>query len=537
MSNSQGHDHERAKPRSYVKLSRHDDHNLELKSGFEFNGLQHRIRFDFYFFSPYSLHLSDYSKTDLRGDFHSRVRLSVPNELHSNLSVLIETLTKLETLIQATAETGGRELRSEMTQGVFETTRHLGALCGEVLKIRSMFLKKQIFLAHSIINESIDPTEELVKLAEEVEATEKLIQDIRKVIRTPEALIHSEITHLDEYLHYQYVDYLSAIRTELEQFSVATLNRKAELFQPGWNYFFSVLNRLQSNESKNANRKKVDPEQRLIRISQLKKFFQSEMFLRVAQRDSLKKIAEPAALLATAFAAVAGISLEKAISSNFSDLTYSGLLAVSIGIVFYVFKDRLKDRMRAYLTGKISSLLPDIERELVAEGRVIGKIREWFHFKTKDALPEAVRVARENAYISELESHLVEDILHYRKLYEIKKSSPIKQSGVQEILRINLQRLMKHMDDPFKSINKLTMRGHFKAETHRRVYYMHACLVSHLEPSDGRSSERLQTKVFRIILSKQGILRVERLDKVKSRPRIKKRVRSVSQNFMQISSV
>ena len=71
-----------------------------------------------------------------------------------------------------------------------------------------------------------------------------------------------------------------------------------------------------------------------------------------------------------------------------------GVIAVVLGMALYAVKDRLKDRSKAFLTQKLSKKFPDLARELLVNGKSLGKISEWYSVRKSSQLPEKVRKAR-----------------------------------------------------------------------------------------------------------------------------------------------
>jgi hypothetical protein len=373
------------------------------------------------------------------------------------------------------------------------------------------------------------------------------------ICRTPLPVEVPVLALLEEYAGQNLLHYLAGLTEELER-SKAKRSREtrrepearsnpAEAAAPDestqktdWQQVEETLSQLKAEEVLLARSKARDlrdereRELHLVRLSQLKKFFQSDMFIDIARRESLKRFSEPLAAGAAAFAALWAVLFQRWADPSWVEVGFRGAFVLSSAIAFYVLRDRLKEIGREFITRKLSSVVPDVEQDLVAEGSPIGRIAEWFGTKRATEVPPGIRAFRFEACLTEAEKHLPEDVLHYRRAFVLGpklrrsiRNSPTPEQGnaagpgaggnsgwaLLDVQRINLERHLKHLDDPYKSYRFLDDEGNFSTLRSHRVYHFYACVSARTRSSLGEREgfERF----FRIVMDKNGIDRVERI--------------------------
>jgi hypothetical protein len=180
--------------------------------------------------------------------------------------------------------------------------------------------------------------------------------------------------------------------------------------------------------------------------------------------------------------------------------------------------------------------LPDFEQQLMANDRKIGRVKEWFRLRSAAELPEPIKELRKFASSHEMEKRLPEDVVHCRKIQELgasvrvdasnnrmKKGDVTSTRSLHENTRINIERYLKHMDDPFKELTDLDVDGRFCQSLSHRVYHFYLCVKTVSRPAESRLARHLQsigasappkreqTLLYRVVLDKNGIVRLEDL--------------------------
>ncbi|MCX6116216.1 MAG: hypothetical protein NT027_01640, partial [Proteobacteria bacterium] len=198
----------------------------------------------------------------------------------------------------------------------------------------------------------------------------------------------------------------------------------------------------------------------------------------------------------------------------------SGFLIVTASLIAYVLKDRIKENGRNFLSGRILKWIPDNSERILYEPPTeapidVGNINEFTQFTHPENLPIEVKELRTKSFVDDLEADdSPRDIIHYKKVIELFPRAissldyPIR--AVHDILRINISSYLTRLDDPQAGTDFIAADGKMKSLKLPKVYHMDIVL-RHALADTGRSERPIVYDHFRMILNKQGILRIERL--------------------------
>lgn len=521
--------------RKMIDFSRHDNHNIELKSAIPGLGKRLRSHLNLYLFMPKSMQLSSYPKSSLIHDFSSRVRLSIPDgglstpHPHQRLE---EELFRLESLLKQHAE-GGESLGRAILEGdIFNHVRHLGAILNEKLKNATSSHSREIFIAHSLLSSPETCASEVERISERVEEISALVLRLQETIEIEREKVRLTILDLlDQFVYDLVVEYLASVNKQLV--FVSTLSARFEC--PRYSVAIrSLRERVAAVARKVARRRSLadfpdaadnEHEIQLYRSSQLKKFFQSEMFIDVSKHESTRRLSEPAAVLGATTSALCALFVEDMVKHGRFSIGLGGASVAIAGIFLYVFKDRLKDRGKSYFFKKMGGFVSDFSQDLYLRKRRIAHVREHFVVKGKQSLPASVRTLRDKHVMTEAERHVGEEVFSFSRRMELDSeglSDGAPGAIVREVWRLNLARYLKHMDDVYKEMPILTEEGELKMVRSHRVYYFYAILThaaSIIEKGGGylRSSQSQsapsedEVAIYRIALDKKGIRKIEAL--------------------------
>ena len=420
-------------------LSRHDHHNLELKFTVDFASKPLEAKTELYLFVPATVRLASYSKQELVDDFTSKVRLAL-SETQQGADTLERVFLEFERTLKEYNGTDAEPLK--------DSTLRLGAVLGETIK---QFLGEH---RKKLDEQSVFSEEEMVF---DIQGIRKSVE---RVLSLTQPCLSSKVPYiplLHDYVHSHYTHYLGKL------------------------YDWSNLRRelLVSVEKVDASHHLAlwdDPvklEQHYLRLSQLKKFFQSTMFVDVSRTQLVRKIAEPAAATAAGLAALW--------AAIFQQFQQPGMIRFGLsGITFLC--------------------------ELMAKGKSLGLIREWFHLTTVGELAKETSERRAHYHLSDAERHIPEDVFKYTRTVLLPEQQDSRYQALQESLRINMERYLKYMDDPYKTITLFNDRGEPEQVKSPRVYYFY--LLGQIQlGKDIRSLE------YRIVMDKRGVQRVEALSR------------------------
>lgn len=267
-----------------------------------------------------------------------------------------------------------------------------------------------------------------------------------------------------------------------------------------------------SEENYRANNKyltamqdeKTSLERATYRASMLKKWAQSVLYLTPVESNSPKHagqiIAGFAAAIAMTFATLASIFAEIKYSKN----SYQWALII---IIAYVFKDRIKEWLRAILNKLLPRLLADSIYTFVepSEERRICKSKVQVNVKKARFQDDKIKTFREkdeNPFRSVLPD---EDVIHFSRYINIskqKKKKDLCSSTFTLINRIRLDDFTKEMDNT-NPLRKIADPDVFESN---RVYHLHL-LVNEVNISE--NIDELQH--YLIVMNKEGIQRLEKL--------------------------
>ncbi len=508
-----------------IAVSRHDQHNLELKIGLNCGSARQNIGVDLYLFLPKSLHISEWSRQELRQDIHSRLRLAMQ-----------QTVSRHETTLHALRANVAKHLITFQEQSsaatlelLLQETRSLGAVVGELLKYESRRLRNELLAVTSKSRRSLQPETTLGDVKSILQRVDRLVHQAIDLAESETAREIPVMRLLGEYVHHLYTDFLAGICDEQQ----AMGSPEHEELKLQWDALSGCISDLRVSQAKAFRRfeqssaadKQVVHDLRLLRLSQIKKFFQSQMFIEVTRKETIRRFSEPAAAGAAAFAAMWAGAFEYFSQPKLHTVGFGGTIVICTGVALYVLKDRLKDKFRHAFTAKLETILPEAEQSLQADGKRIGIVREWFRILTSAQVPTTVIAARRRGDLTLAESHLPEDVIHYGQEFELEptvNSYGEFERSVQQILRINIERFLKHLDDAYKTVGLLDREGDFKLVRSRRIYHFHAAVVVKKKPLRPQnwllklrskpsfdSGEPMLETLYRVVVDKNGIERVD----------------------------
>jgi hypothetical protein len=251
-----------------------------------------------------------------------------------------------------------------------------------------------------------------------------------------------------------------------------------------------------------------DNEPYIYRSGLLKKFCSSALFLPLHRDGSRRGFQE------LGFAMAAGIAMAFATVVAFwaqARMKQLGLQLFVVLVVAYMFKDRLKEATRGLLARLLERGLFD--RKTIIDdpaGGRLGTLREKIGFVPRERLPaDAVQVrARDlDPELRIAEAELRETVIHYRKEIQLR---PRRRGGgaVTDIVRFHMARFLREMDEPDGEI------AYVDAETQSlgpvraaKTYRVDVVFRFHDRPGQAP-----QTTLMRLVLDRNGIKRIERVD-------------------------
>ncbi len=476
----------------------HDRYQVELKMGYT---LPEEVRstsyeLDLYLYAPRSLGINPetYSKQQFYSDLQTYIRLKTPlvpllligQGPKSPLGLL---KSAVEAVQQAHPETRANSYENE-------------------IKIFCCILKSATrdFVKYILNTPGREDKERLVE--EYVTALSDLTAEyrkLRKFVQMPG--IHERALEL-----YSYGDeYISLLVEDYTFHLLEGLNASKEPIGKELKHQLLMVseNEVQYRESRgypSIPEEERDNETLVFRRSVLKKYMASILFLDTKTRRSGVLLEQ------TLFGIAAGVAMVFATGAAFISQSVYGTLTTPFFlalVISYIFKDRIKDSLRLYFSRRVTRSLFDHKTKIQsASGGFVGYCKESCEFIPERKIPDEIHALRDRDHITEIENGLGgEQTLLYRKRVQLEPSSvreifsDHQVSGVNDIMRLNIQEFLRKMDDPKKELFIMDDEGYQRIHG-TRVYHLN--MVARMVHGGNPSLKR-----YRIVLTRSGIARIE----------------------------
>ena len=480
------------------RVSIHDQHQMELKLNYPlFDGHRRTLyKVDLYFFAPrsFGVHPHTYSKQQFYNDLQSYIRIRTPS-LPLNR-------------IKGGAQSPLAQLRSELEQKAQQSSKvPLPAFEGQI-KLFCCILKSAVRDYVAYIHKTVDAQDRDRLIGEYLAAVQDITagyRELQRIIQIPSVDQHTFEIYLfgDEYISLIVEDYtyhlLDTLSNNDSEPSPENQKRLLALIDGEVHY-------RQRRRYASIPEEQKDNETLVFRRSVLKKYVASILFLDAEMKTDWLFLQQFFFGLAAAAAMVFATA-----AAFISQTVYGGLtLPVFVTLVVsYIFKDRIKDLLRYHLSRKMTRFLFDHKtRVRDAAAKIVGICRESFGFVKDRKLPAEVRELRNRDHITEIENRWVgENIMLYRKRIRLHPErvrgifSEYEVSGVNDIMRFNVQEFLRRMDDPKKELFVMNDEGYHRIKG-TRVYHLNIIVRMVV------AGKSLYMR-YRVVLNREGIKRIE----------------------------
>lgn len=214
-----------------------------------------------------------------------------------------------------------------------------------------------------------------------------------------------------------------------------------------------------------------------------------------------------AAGLAATWAALAQVPL---LSGTLSG--ENRLFVIGLAVGAYILKDRIKEWSRGILASRF--LRWDHDRRVVGDalarvgfGSFSGRARERVRYVADTAVPKAITALRQkHRTVAGLTSEREHVLLYQRRLSYESGAAPVPEGfGVQEVLRISLEEVLRRLGDPIDPVSFYDFRaGKFKTAEVPKVYHLNLVLAT----TDVLHGEQVRVRT-RVVLNQQGVVRID----------------------------
>lgn len=478
-----------------------------------------------YFFVPRSLGLDAhaYPRDQFYADVQAYIRFKTP---HVSLPTLADPDDRRSPLQRARrlVQQASGDLEALAREQVSHELRLLGCMVRANIRDAAADLRAKI--------DRLDDSGTRGVLAQDVaQATVRLLRDVAVLLAAFRALrpdflqpkrpawLGELFEYVDEHLSISVESYLTTV--------LSTLDAHDDLRRTLTEARVELVERIVTEQQHRAGagyQSVIDPDGEnrsyVYRKSALKKFVSSVLFLEIRKqkegRGVANVVAGVAAAVAMAFSTVAAIWSQGAYGLN----SFPFVLAI---VTSYVFKDRIKEWLRAYFSGLLSRWLYDYSVHIhdPVAGVVVGRCRESFEFVPASQVPPEILRRRHADSRSVLEPESKpEVVMKYVKDVTLLGKRIARTHGrlgdVNDIIRFNVSSFLSRMDEPRQVVATYSPElDGVTAVTCPKAYHVNLVMVltaeGHAGLGRGKASDpqRLPPSAavgrFRVILDKRGI--------------------------------
>ena len=478
----------------------HDEYQIELKLKYPLPRGFSKTFYEvgFYVFAPMSLGINpaSYSEQQFYTDLQTYIRIKTPS---IPLNLVAETGTAPLGRLRAVIEAMARQPSNETPAGYESQIKLFCCILKSAVRDYVNYVRKT-----DIVEDRTRLVDNYVRDVRRITAG---YRDLRNLIQTPGIAKRTAEIYLfgDEYISLLIEDYTYHLLDGL-------LSREAGLCEGNQKELLSMIDGEVQYRAKRGYLsipdEKKDNETLVFRRSVLKKYMSTVLFLDAKTKKGGVIMEQTLFGLAAGLAMLFATTVAFISQSIYGNLTLPFFVAL---VVSYIFKDRLKELLRFYISRKMTQFIFDYKTKIYnVAGLVVGICRESFEFVRRQKLAPEIRKIRDRDHITEIENGWVgEQVFLYRKRIHLRpdwKGSIFSEydiDGINDIMRFNIQDFLRKMDDPNKELFVMNDEGYHRIKG-SRVYHLN--LIVKLTGDRNQSYTR-----YRVILNRKGIKRIEKV--------------------------
>jgi len=474
------------------KISLHGKYQFEIKQYFRFSSGQKDNSFyvKTYFFIPNNLNINadSYNKKDFYSDLNTYIRLKTPSVYLKDLAASSDIYDKLKTTMESVKDRNG--------QGSISAYE-------DEIKIFCLILKRSLRLQLL----SIDNSKSLKDASFLTREYVKNIYLVLKKFREHEKILagcDGEVMTL-----YQFADEYISLKVESHSFKLLEVLKNKKGLK---NYKAQLLKLIKEENAYRAGRAypsipSADSNNAkfIFRQGVLKKYLSSVLFLETRIERSGRFVEQLLYSLSAGLAMIFATTVAFIGQNQYGSLTMPFFIAL---VISYMFKDRLKDLLRTYFSRGITKRLYDRKKHIYRSFKnKIGICRESFNFIKETKVPQEILDMRKRDRFTDIDNSLVgEEVILYRKYVKLntKRFKTIKDKykteGIIDIVRFNVDKFLRYMDDPGKKIF-IANGNDYQVINGDRVYHMNIITHNTVNGIDHYNK-------FRVIFNRNGIQKI-----------------------------
>ncbi|MDY7225209.1 hypothetical protein [Hyalangium rubrum] len=494
------------------RLEVHDRKQFEIKLEYQPSGADDETRYlvEMFLFLPASLNIDaeTYPRADFYADIHNYVRFTTPV---MGLDELLGSAGSPLLRLEAWLKTGmGTEVeliyQAKLLCCIFRGAlrrfaKLVDARCepadtAKLGEVEWAELQRQVLCSQ----------EAVAKVLERFRTWTKEISNLRLQEKT-----RASLRLVDEYMSLTVEQYFRKAAVDMD-----SLPRSGVYIEPRKALMAAVI-REETYRKENQLRSVLSPtgdnEEYMHRIGFLKKFCMNILFLSARRKQKRQGWEEVlfaiAAGLAMAFATAVAIWAQ----ARFTQVSLNFFIIAVLG---YMVKDRIKEGLRRIFSKFASMHLHDRMAEIIepVTKRSLGTLEERVDYGRAVKVPEEVAAMRcLDDFITVSQGELSETVIRYQKEIvldaELLPRTGRGLSGVTDIIRFNVERFLRDMDDPELALEYVDLEdfsvGRVKGAKSYQVD------VAFRFTTDEADQEKVSVQMVRLVLDRNGIKRMLRL--------------------------
>lgn len=477
-----------------IQTKIHDKFAVEFKVGFSGRENVKDERFDVntWIFLPNGLDINKttYSKERFYTDMKSNIRLITP----------VFSLKEMTDGEEAPFQHVKRALQAAIDE---PTQEHLDEYEFQMKLFGSIFKSSIRNESAAIINKtdtSLD-YERCMIYIDDVKQVVQRFRELNVMIDPENKELASKFGFTDEFMSHQIeirtMKIIKALRNSKVPGGSDAVKALAEMlgeetdYKSSQGYSYAVV------DNKEGNRNLLH------RHSQLKKYIESALFLRVDTTQDGKAVKQISFSLAAGLAMLVSMLITLPFERYLGN--YPELIFIIL-VVIYMLKDRIKELTRWLFAYQLKDKYYDNKTVMRIKTRPVGWIKEGMDFITDDKVPETVLKMRSRNQLEKDNNVMQEKIILYRKRVEVDNAMLKNQydydfKGINDIIRYHINYLTKKMDNPESSIDCLDDQLQVQTVKAERIYAINVVMQFKWEDQE-------EYKAFRIIANRNGIIEI-----------------------------
>lgn len=489
----------------------HDRYQVELKLDYQLDrGKETRYRISTYIFVPRSLGITEesYPKNEIYRDIKNYIRIKTPQ---MSLRDLIDNDLSPLSMVQQIIHQPGWYLNEEQNEQVIHALRLFGAMFKSSLREHLNLVERRTKVAspglniHSLVGNLID---EMILEADKIGVRYRMLYTD----------FNMPYVKKDVFLAHLLVDeYISLL---IEEGATELFKIVSEHYQgTHQSQYCQRLDEIVERETEHRNvrgydsvlRTEDENETYAFRASVIKKYVSGALHLSVEAQREGKGMEQMLLALAAGISMFFATAVAFYFQSVYGSFTFPAFVALVVG---YMFKDRIKQFGQTLFAGKLHSNLFDRRIYIkTLDGKYkLATLREKITFMKESEISHEVRVARQKDPFADLDNDQkgetiichTKDIVLNADLFRKAFTGLPKISGLNDIIRYDIYRYLRKMDDPVEE-NLLLREGRLEVVHAQKVYHIN--VVSQYS-SASFGNEKIY-KRMRLVLNRLGIKRIE----------------------------